>query len=60
MDEIQQVPDFNSKKDTLFRARRKYLNVCKTEFRNLNDITIPEIMPEFSLFVKMDVTIIKS
>lgn len=30
MDEIQQVPDFNSKKDTLFRARRKYLNVCKT------------------------------
>jgi hypothetical protein len=44
VDEIQQVPDFNSKKDTLYRARRKYLNVCKTEFKNLNDVTIPEIM----------------
>lgn len=45
-DEIEQVPHFNSKKDTLFRARRKYLNVCKTEFKNLNEVIIPEILAD--------------
>lgn len=29
VDEIEQVPDFNSKKDTLFKARRAYINVFK-------------------------------
>lgn len=46
MDEIEQIPDFTSKKDTLFRARRKYLNVSRTEFHNLNDVEVPEILAD--------------
>lgn len=38
------VPNFQSKKDTLRRARRHFLNVQRTEFDSLNDIKIPEIL----------------
>ncbi|CAH0397649.1 unnamed protein product [Chilo suppressalis] len=42
-----------TQKKTLFRARRKYLNVCNSEFENLNDLTIPKIMAK-SFLVRED------
>jgi hypothetical protein len=40
---IKEIDMFTSKKDTLYRKRRSFLNVSKTECQNLNEVKVPEI-----------------
>lgn len=46
-DDEDMLPIYKSKKDTLLRARRRFLKAPKLVFKNLNEVVVPDIFHDF-------------
>lgn len=51
--EHHHIPAFESIKDTLYRARKSYLNVDRLQHTSGETITVPKVLGKIFSFVKM-------